>query len=61
MKRKTAKKTNYPIDNNYAKTFASLGLLTSVGLLIPETAHADALDAFSAVYTKLSGWIGGSA
>jgi hypothetical protein len=62
MKRKTAKKTNPPIDNNYAKTFAALGLLTTVGLLIPESAYAaDTNDAFAKVYETLSGWIGGSA
>jgi hypothetical protein len=61
MKRKTTKKPNHLINNNYAKTFAMLGLLTSAGFMISEPAYAEAPDAFSAVYTKLSGWIGGSA
>lgn len=62
MKRKTAKKPNHPINNNHAKTFAMLGLLTAAGFLIPESAYAaDANDAFAKVYETLSGWIGGSA
>jgi type IV secretory pathway VirB2 component (pilin) len=52
-------KSNHLSSNKRA--FAILALLTCIGCFLPEPALAAGKDAFSEVYTKLSGWIGGSA